>query len=305
MLTTNTGMPLVSVVIPTYNRAELLPQAIHSVLGQTYENLECIVVDDASTDNTAQVVRQFADDRLIYLRHETNRRASAARNTGIAHAQGDLIAFLDDDDEWLPAKLEKQVPLIQSLSPDFGLVYCWMDYHDAAGTLVIEHHPSFRGYVFPRVLGKQRIGGCPTLLARREVVEQLGGFDEAMTYGDDVEFTWRVCRDYKVDVVPEVLVVVHTGHGHAQLSQLDEQGIQNAIQGHQALLAKFQDDLRKYPRQKAYRYALTAYYYSQLGDWRNSLALYWRSIKTFPLSKEVYLYMLRTLRAKIFRPRYA
>ena len=91
---------LVSVVIPTHNRGDLLPRAIRSVLQQTYLNLQCIVVDDASTENTAQVVYQFEDDRLVYLFHESNRGASAARNTGIAHAKGKLIAFLDDDDEW-------------------------------------------------------------------------------------------------------------------------------------------------------------------------------------------------------------
>ena len=120
--------PLVSVIIPTHNRADLVPLAIQSVLQQTYTNLECIVVDDASTDNTEETVRTIIDERIIYLRHENNKHASAARNTGIKYARGEFIAFLDDDDEWLPTKLEKQVPFLLNLHEKVGMIYCWMDY---------------------------------------------------------------------------------------------------------------------------------------------------------------------------------
>ena len=101
-----------------------MKRAIQSVLEQTYYELECIVVDDASKDQTEEVISSFEDDRLRYFRHEKNKGASAARNTGIKHAKGELIAFLDDDDEWISTKLEKQVPFLQSLPESFGMVYC-------------------------------------------------------------------------------------------------------------------------------------------------------------------------------------
>ena len=165
--------PLVSVIIPSHNRAVLLPRAVESVLAQTYSNLEVIIVDDASSDSTPAVMADLVkrDPRVRYFRHETNRYASAARNTGIASARGELIAFLDDDDEWLPEKLAKQVPVMLSASPEVGMVYCWMDYYDGRGNIVSETHPTLKGWVFGQMLDRPRIGGCPTLLVRREVVE--------------------------------------------------------------------------------------------------------------------------------------
>jgi len=260
-------------------------------------------VDDASTNDTEFVVSEFSDDRLVYLRHETNRHTSAARNTGIAHARGGLLAFLDDDDEWLPTKLEKQVSLIQSLPINVGMVYCWMNYYDDQGRRVKEHHPMHRGYVFPYVLDQQRIGGCPTLLVRRSVVEKVGGFDESLLRGNDGDFIRRVCLEYEVDVIPEVLVEVHVGHGHERISRSDEQGIQNAITGQMAKLNKFRDELPKYPRRAANIYAIIAYRYSQLDDWSSSLAFYRKAVMTFPFAVKIYTHLLRSLKQGIVKPR--
>ena len=103
------GSPVVSVIIPTYNRAHLIGRAIRSVLDQTYQDWELIVVDDASTDDIPGIVKGFTDGRVKYIRHDENKGAAAARNTGIQAARGAYIAFLDSDDEWLPEKLERQV----------------------------------------------------------------------------------------------------------------------------------------------------------------------------------------------------
>lgn len=108
--------PAVSVVIPTYDRAAVLPRAIDSVLGQTVEDLELLVVDDGSTDRAPDVVAGYADDRVRCLRHEQNRGASAARNSGIEAASGDYVAFLDSDDEWLAGKLETQLAVLEAAS---------------------------------------------------------------------------------------------------------------------------------------------------------------------------------------------
>ena len=105
-------MPKVSVVIPTFNRAEFLRTAIMSVLNQTYNDFEIIVVDDNSSDHTHQVVKSFKDDRIKYFHHVINLGPAAARNTAISASNGDYLAFLDDDDEWFPHKLQKQVELL-------------------------------------------------------------------------------------------------------------------------------------------------------------------------------------------------
>ena len=105
----NAPLPVVSVVISTYNRQEKLKRALASVLGQTLRDIEVIVVDNASTDATEEVVRNVKDLRVRYIRHDSNKGGPAARNTGIKHARAPYIALLDDDDEWMPQKLEKQV----------------------------------------------------------------------------------------------------------------------------------------------------------------------------------------------------
>ena len=112
------------------------------------------MIDDGSTDNTKTIVNSINDNRLIYIKHNKNKGASAARNTGIKNTYGDYIAFLDDDDEWLPNKLQIQVERIENLSIEFGILYCWMDYFEN-GELVYEHHPELRGYVFGEILHKQ------------------------------------------------------------------------------------------------------------------------------------------------------
>ena len=112
-------MPLVSVILPVYNRAASVARAIDSVLAQTYEPLELIVVDDGSTDRTRDVVRQFAPG--VTLVEQEHAGAYAARNRGIAHARGELIAFIDSDDAWLPEKLARQVPLMSR--DEVGLVF--------------------------------------------------------------------------------------------------------------------------------------------------------------------------------------
>ena len=117
--------PTVSVIIPTYNRAKLLPRAIKSVLNQTFKDFEVIIVDDGSTDNTEEVINEFQkhNKRIKYIRHEKNKGAAAARNTGIKIAQGEYIAFQDSDDEWLPNKLEKQMEIFESAPAEIGVVY--------------------------------------------------------------------------------------------------------------------------------------------------------------------------------------
>ena len=298
----DTGVsPLVSVVIPTRNRAVLVRRAITSVLQQTCRSFELIVVDDGSKDGTAEVVKSFADDRVRYLRHSTSRGASAARNTGIECSGGEFIAFLDDDDEWLPPKLEEQLDVMRNAPPLVGLVYCWMDYFDSGGRLVAEVHPVLRGNVFGMVLDRQRLGGCPTLLVRKAAVDEVGGFDEALPRGNDGDFIRRVCLKYEVDLVPKVLVRVHVGHGSPQITSSDKEGIRNAIKGHGVKLVKFKDELREYPAQTAAICANIAYLYSRIGDWRSSMTFYLRAVKTSPLSPRVYFRVLQALRDRVIK----
>jgi glycosyltransferase involved in cell wall biosynthesis len=170
--------PFVSIIIPTYNRARLLGRAIHSILNQTYPNFEIIVVDDCSSDNTESVVRSFCDERIQYIRHEENKGAVAARNTGIMAARGEYIAFQDSDDEWFSEKLEKQIRAFEFGPPDLGVVYTsfWLieggrkTYYPSSDVKQTEgnmHH----------ALLETNFVNTPTAVVRKECFEKAGMFE--------------------------------------------------------------------------------------------------------------------------------
>jgi len=202
--------PLISVIIPTYNRAALLPRAVKSVLDQTHRNIEVIVVDDCSTDSTDEVVKSIVDERLKYVRLERNSGGSAARNKGVEIAQGEYIAFLDSDDEWLPQKLERQLAVFRAGPKDLGLVYCGLDW---IGGIDDGHQawPRARGRVFRKQLFDDHILGTPTWLIRRSCLHdpRVGLFDEDMPSRQDYDMSLRIARVYRVDYVDEIMVHVY------------------------------------------------------------------------------------------------
>ncbi|WP_324759671.1 glycosyltransferase family 2 protein [Haloarcula sp. GH36] len=209
-------MPTVSVVIPSYNRATVLPRAIDSALAQTIDDIEVIVVDDASTDNTETVVREYGD-RVTYLAHETNKGGSAARNTGIDAADGSIVAFLDSDDEWHPRKLEYQLELLHSRPDEWGAVYCGFrqSRQSRLATLVdrcFERPTGTEGGESLQralLLLKFAHGGASTLVVRKTVVEDLGGFDESFQRHQDWEFLVRLLDRWKLAHVDRTLVTKH------------------------------------------------------------------------------------------------
>ena len=194
--------PLVSVVIPTYNRADLLQRAIRGALAQTYVHLEVIVADDASTDDTAAAVAGITDSRVTYIRHGANRGVSAARNMAIRAAKGELIAFLDDDDVWLPDKLEKQVPLFGL--PQVGLICCGIEGVDREGRRQWVSRPYLRGHIYEALLFKNYFI-TSTVVVRRSCLEEDHLFDEALTAHEDYDLWLRIAENWAVDYVPEVL----------------------------------------------------------------------------------------------------
>ena len=269
------------------------------MLDQTCTDHECIIVDDASNDDTTEVINSFDDDRLIFLRHEENRGASAARNTGITHSGGRFIAFLDDDDEWLPNKLEKQVVLLSGTEEKIGMVYCWMDYYDEKQNLVYKHHPTLKGYVFPQVLDDQRLGGCPTLLVKRQVFDKIGSFDESLPRGNDGDFIRRACRRYEVDLVPEVLVKVHVDHGKDRISDQNIEGIQNHINSIIIKLNKFQYELDKLPEQRSNILFDLAHSYAKFGKYSEALYYFMKALKSKQFSKEYFKIFLSNIKSII------
>ncbi|RDZ42289.1 glycosyltransferase family 2 protein [Haloferax sp. Atlit-10N] len=213
-------MPTVSVIIPTYNRADDIPRAIDSALDQTLSDVEVIVVDDASTDDTASVVTAYDDPRVNYLVHETNQGGSAARNTGIEVATGDYVALLDSDDEWAQTKLERQVETLERRSDEWVAAYCGtviLDDADANPLVervksVLGTHDSREGAEGGEELIKEILmenlhtSAGSTLVVESEVVERIGGFDESFDRYQDTEFLIRVLKEGKLAYVDEPLL---------------------------------------------------------------------------------------------------
>jgi len=199
--------PTVSVIIPTYNRAHLVSRAVRSVLDQTYQDFELVVVDDASTDNTEKVVKGFNDDRIRYFHHSENRGGSAARNTGIEAAKGEFIAFLDDDDEWLPPHLALTVETMERLSDDWGVVYT--GYRVITRRKTARFCPKLKGQILKEILVEGSPAALPTFLIRRSCFDQVGLFDERFPRHQDVEMHIRLAKSYKYYPIHELSVQIY------------------------------------------------------------------------------------------------
>lgn len=193
---------LVSVVIPTYGEPDYLGRCVESVLNQTYINIEIVVVDDNGIGTphqiaTSTVVEQYKDKNLKYVCHETNKNGAAARNTGVKNASGKYIAFLDDDDVFLPNKIERQVNLIESLSDEYAFVYCSHDIY-LDGRIVRQIKAEKSGYLFYEKISHQIEIQTSGVLIRKEVFREVNGFDESFRRHQDWEFIERVMFNYKI-----------------------------------------------------------------------------------------------------------
>jgi glycosyltransferase involved in cell wall biosynthesis len=203
--------PLISVIIPTYNRADLLPRAVRSACEQTYRNLEILVVDDASIDDTEEVARALEkeDARVRYVKREENGGANAARNIGIQESKGEYIALLDSDDEWLPEKIEKQIQVFEKSDDEkLGVVYCGYERKKDTAT-ISSFTPIYRGNIFEKLLCKNVVGGCSSVLIKKECFGKSDFFDESEEIrkggAQDYDLWLRLAHKYHFDFAIEPL----------------------------------------------------------------------------------------------------
>ncbi|OYR53897.1 hypothetical protein DJ73_06250 [Halorubrum sp. Ea1] len=223
--------PLVSVIIPTYNRREELERAIDSVLHQSFAEFELIVVDDNSMDDTTNLVKGYEDNRIRYFRHKQNEGVSQARNTGIQHAKGEYIAFLDSDDEWVPEKLETQLKVIESME-------CLGVYTNAS-----VKRSSYLRSIYDFFFHGKPLTGCreelivaqlsfngfvhagSTLLVERELCEMVGGFPEELHRYEDLSFVINCLKHGDFKYIDKELTILHdtgTAHPKDKLSAIEE-----------------------------------------------------------------------------------
>jgi glycosyltransferase involved in cell wall biosynthesis len=193
------------VVIPTYNRPEFLPGAIETVLGQTYETIEILVVDDGSEEDYAtSIIGDRGDERIRLETHETNKGLSAARNTGIEMAEGEYIAFLDDDDRWHEEKLERQVAAFTRRN-DVGLVSCCVASVSPDNEILRTERSKPTGDLSDEIFRKNIVGSPSRVIVSRECIEDIGTFDESLPTKQDWDLYIRIAQDWRIETLQEAL----------------------------------------------------------------------------------------------------
>lgn len=199
----------VSVIIPTFNRAHTLARAIDSVLGQSHENFELIIVDDGSTDNTVELLKSYGE-KLKYFTTE-NKGVSAARNFGVKNSDGRWLAFLDSDDEWLPEKLAKQLELLIHF-PNLPLIHgeeIWV--RNGKRVNQKKKHKKAGGSIYQMCLPLCCISPSAAII-KREVYQELGGFDEEFVVCEDYDLWLKITSLHEVGFVPTPIINKYGGH---------------------------------------------------------------------------------------------
>lgn len=298
-------MPKVSVIIPTYNREDYLPDAIDSVLNQTYQDFEIIIIDDGSTDSTKNIVTNYISqngERVKYL-FQNKKGSSAARNNGIKNAKGEFIAFLDSDDIWLPEKLEKQIKLIES--DKIGFVH---------SNAIVESNGKITSRIKPNspvlnfddlFLGGKNIV-MSTSLIKKEFIEDVGMLDEALKVAVDYDLWIRILMRYPIKHINETLAVYreHNNNISSDLELMHKHGIKICLK----LLKMNEVPIKFVKRKLAYKFYMLGKLYYERKNYRESLGQIVNSLVTDPLvgitfishSENIFIKSLKIIKPYLF-----
>jgi glycosyltransferase involved in cell wall biosynthesis len=201
--------PFFTVIIPTHNRFKLLKKAVKSVIDQSFSDFELLVIDDHSSDDTKKIVKEFEDDRITYIINDRGVGGAGTRNCGIFRAKGQWTAFLDDDDLWLPEKLEVQYNKITEINDSIGLIYSGFSFRSSRkrwnGHIVA---PKKQGRILDDLLYDNYIGTLTTVIIRTHILQTLGGFDERFFAHQDIELYVRVAAVSNIAFVRQCLATV-------------------------------------------------------------------------------------------------
>jgi glycosyltransferase involved in cell wall biosynthesis len=295
---------LVSIIIPCYNSANYISETIKSVLAQTYKNFELIIIDDGSTDRSAEIITFFHDERIIY-NYQKNSGAPAAKNNAIKKAKGNYISFLDSDDLWEREKIEKQLSIIDR----FDAVFCDYKIIDENGVLtgqqtmpMIYEPEQAKNQILE---GNIILGSSSSVIAHRKVIEHVGFFSENLTMGEDWDYWFRmIWSDYQLGFIDEKLVRIRMREGSMQTASRISRG--NSLE---LLLKGFLKNKKLLNRQKATVYhTLFRYECSLRMNFNKAIQYYWNMMKNDPRklfnSKIMFLLLKFTLKKMIwYRPK--
>jgi glycosyltransferase involved in cell wall biosynthesis len=278
-------VPKVSVLMPSYNYARYLPAAIRSVLSQTYSELELIITDDCSTDESRAIVEEWGklDSRVVPVMHDINHGLARARNSSLAVGTGDFIALCDADDVWLPDKLKTQMECFLA-RPELGVVHCDSAIIDGEGKLTGERFSSLMnhqgqpmsGNLF-EVLCERNFMCVPTVILRREAIEYAGGFEESLRSLEDWVCWAKVSRKYPFHYIEDALVQYRI-HGSGLSNNLKGMA-SNRVKAVRYLLESFSDIPPQTRSRMLYTLGVS---HLQLSESRNAIRAFIESIRENP-----------------------
>jgi glycosyltransferase involved in cell wall biosynthesis len=297
-------MPLVSVVVTSYNHARYLPQAIESALAQTLRDIEVVVVDDASRDESPAILQRYAD-RVKVIQHPTNRGTYASLNEGIAHTSAPCIAILNSDDLWLPEKLEKQVAVMES-DARIGLVHTAFRPIDADGNpidgnpLGVRFHPNPQGDLLTDLLTRN-LFITSSVLFRRECLQRCGWFEERLFGMGDWDMWLRIAEYYRIGYVPEVLTLYRI-HGQNTMYQRERMLADDLWIHEERICKRIPELLRRngWRMRRALGIALAALgvIYNQRGERNKAYGAFTQSLKLYPWRLKTWLRLLVSFTAR-------
>lgn len=285
--------PTVSIIVPVLNGASYIPKAIETVLAQSWEDFELIIVDDGSTDGTAAVVHTYDDERIRYF-YQPNRGLSAARNSGIRMARGGWLAFLDCDDFWHPEKLAAQLDVARRV-PEAGLVYCAASSTTMDGEVVCEIPALIEGAVLPELLRGNRVAGsASSAMVRREVFDRVGIFDEELRCSEDWDMWLRVAAVTTIARVETPLVCCRNTPGSLgkKIAVLRDSNLKILSRAFDTYASGFRQ-LRR--RAHAVVHLTAAINYQEMGAFAEARAELLRAAGFQPLSVRLYWRLARAL----------
>jgi glycosyltransferase involved in cell wall biosynthesis len=285
-------MPKVSVIIPTCNRAELLRSAIESVLHQTFQDFEIVIIDDASRDHTPEVVTNFKDTRIKLIRHQVSQGAAEARNTGIMNSSGEYIAFLDDDDEWLPDKLQIQVDLLENSSPEVGAVYTNRFTIDRASGRVLHE----RNSKISLDISKGNFITTSSVLLRRKCFEEFGLFDKNIPAVEDYDMWFRMSKKFSFELIEKPLIKYYIHENNISFNY------EKKIRGLEALYKKHHNLFKLNPKNYSRKYLNLGVHYCYNGEPHKGRKAFKKAMRMNPFEIRNYFnFCLSLLGAKRFR----
>ena len=299
----------VSVVLPTYNRKDLVIVALESIFRQSFRPIEVLVVDDGSTDNTIDIIREWVnttetpDNFVVQCVRQDNKGANAARNRGILHSTGEFIAFLDSDDQWVSSKLEKQMNVFRS-NPEVSAVYCGLRYLNVENGQHLPDSP--RQYPIGRILKDILVHdvteGTPCWVVRKRCFEHVGLFDEGLPARQDWDMSIRLAAAYTIGCVSEVLVEAgeHPGERVRSNPMKEIESHRRIFEKYSLLRAQFPLSVRLAARSAMYRRRGRVYFHRGISG-KRAFSMYLLAILVWPFNFDSYAALIGMMLSAEFR----